>query len=199
MTRPKISLFYTSHCRLWESVILSPKYWKYYGRRADYNYNSMSEVIQSSVIPLPPEYLAAALVRMEEVAVSNLSKDQYTALFIKIANCKDIHIRRLEIESCKNLLHISPDVFSEALVKLDEIEIERTRLTSEQIRSIEQKIAHCENVELTDLACNGRPLVRSGKCPVGGRKMEDGVKLLQPSSRGRRRRQRRNLKSQTSN
>ena len=128
----------------------------------------MSEVMQSRVIPLPPDDLAAALVRMEEVAVSNLSKDQYTALFIKIANGKDIHIRRLEIESCKNLLHVSPDVLSEALVKLEEIEIERTRLTSEQIRSIQQKIAHCENVKLTNLAYNGGLLVRSGKCPVGG-------------------------------
>ena len=100
----------------------------------------MSEVIQSRVIPLPPEDLAAALIQLEEVAVSKISKDKYTALFIKIANCKDIHIRRLEIESCKNLLHVSPDVLSEALVKLDEIEIERTRLTSEQIRSIEQTL-----------------------------------------------------------
>ena len=69
---------------------------------------------------VPPDVLAADMVRFEEVnmkgglVTSDLSDDHFFALFNKIANSKDIKLRKLE--TFDDLSHISPDILAEAVI-----------------------------------------------------------------------------------
>ena len=97
---------------------------------------------------VPPDVFAAALVRVE-VAEVDLSEDHSLVLFEKIASTEDIKLKRLSINH--DLSDISPDILAEAVVRLEEINMWNTELIPDQVQSIFNEIANCENLKLTNL------------------------------------------------
>ena len=119
--------------------------------------------LQTNCYDVPPNVVAAALVRVEEVRAEYLSDNQYLALFNKIVNREDIKMRKLDIDighwlSMNSLSHIPPDILAESVVRLELISLFRTKLTPNQVRSIFLKIADCENHKLTKQYLGGSNL-----------------------------------------
>ena len=99
---------------------------------------------------ISPDVVASSLVRLEDVGVK-LSWDPVLALFNKIASDENIKLLKLSTEVITNLSHIPADTMAEAVVRLKEIDVNDTFLTPEQVQSIFNKIANCENLKLTHL------------------------------------------------
>ena len=99
---------------------------------------------------IPPDIVASSLVRIEDVKVK-LSWDPVMALFNKISSDENIKLLKLSTDVITNLSHIPPETMAVAVVRLKEIDVNDTFLTAEQVQSIFNKIADCENLKLTRL------------------------------------------------
>ena len=104
---------------------------------------------------IPPDFLAAALVRVKEAKAYYLNKAQSLALFNKIASGEKIKLRKLNI-GYSNLCRISPELMSEVVLRLENIDLHSTDLTPDQVKRMFHKIANSENLSLTKLgvSCN---------------------------------------------
>jgi len=99
---------------------------------------------------VPPDVLAAALVRVENVKAVVRSADQSLALFTKIVTSERIKLRKLDTRF-NDLSHISSHTMAEAVVRLENVNLTETSLTPDQVQSIFTKISNCENLKLTEL------------------------------------------------
>ena len=104
---------------------------------------------------VPPEVLAAALVRLEDtnILVSPLSPLQVSSLFTKMAESRVMNIKmiNLDVMNCSN---ISPELFGEALVRTTSI-IKFHNITQEQVGSLFSKIVTTEDLRLRALCLYG--------------------------------------------
>ena len=111
-----------------------------------------TSVYHKDLSSVPPDLVAAALVRVEVVArAENLSYDQANSLFKRIASCDNIKLRRLDMYKRIDLSQILPDVLAEAVVRLREVNISGTALTPLQVMTIFQRIASCDKLQLSSL------------------------------------------------
>ena len=90
---------------------------------------------------VPPDVLTAAMLRIENIEMSKLTRNQSLCLFNKIVSSENMKLKKIRLVNC-DLSHISPDILSQGVFRLEEIIIyEDLNITPQQIQSISNKIA----------------------------------------------------------
>ena len=90
---------------------------------------------------VPPDVLTTAMLRIENIEMSMLTTNQSLYLFNKIVSSENMKLKKIRLKNC-DLSHISPDILSQGVFRLEEIIIyEEIIITPQQIQSISNKIA----------------------------------------------------------
>ena len=122
---------------------------------------------------VPPDVLTAAMLRIENIEMSVLTENQSLSLFNKIVSSENMKLKKIRLMHC-DLSHISPDILSQAVFRLEEVLIyEDLIITPQQIQSISNKIATPRGDNFTIkrlvIACQNNPylfpldMVKRGK------------------------------------
>ena len=103
---------------------------------------------------VPPELFGIALVRIEMLVLTLtagvVTEDQVLSLFIKISQSEQLRLRQLNLFMVE-ISHISPDIISEATIKLETFIAPLCDPTSEQVSAIFNKLTTSEYHKLTTL------------------------------------------------
>lgn len=93
--------------------------------------------------------LAFAICKIKEVHLinSHLVTEQLNTIFHTIANCKNLHLRHL-ILSGSDFSLVNPDILSDAVCKLEEVELVGKNLTDYQLESSLFQILKCTSLKL---------------------------------------------------
>ena len=93
--------------------------------------------------------LAFAICKIEEVRLinSHLVTDQLNVIFHTITNCKTLILRKLNIGGSDFSL-VSPEAMSDAVCKLEEVELVGKNLTDYQLETILFQILACSSLKL---------------------------------------------------
>ena len=106
---------------------------------------------------VPPELFGEALVKIETVDLSysegTNDDDQVSALFRKIASSEEMRLRELELTRVK-ISHLSPDIISEATVKLEIFNACDCDLAVDQVSAIFAKLSTLKKRKLRILNSN---------------------------------------------
>ena len=107
----------------------------------DLGHNNLSSV--------PAASLATAVGRLKEVkfSYSQLSGDQWTRIFLSIADSPDLRLTVLDAYG-NDLSAVSPELLSRALVRLEEADLHMTDLTPQQVTAIFLRLAEAEAEQL---------------------------------------------------
>ena len=109
---------------------------------------------------VPPEILASALVKLEDTDIlqARLSPNQVECSFDKMANSEIMNIRKLTFDfsniSTFIISNVSPEVFAEALVRVESIVFTDNVIPQEKIRAFFSKIASLVSMRLKSIHLN---------------------------------------------
>ena len=97
---------------------------------------------------IPPETFARAMIRLEEVDVPyKASEEQLGCLFTAIATSKECKLRNIVL--CSDLLmDISTEIFSQAITRLEEVDLMDSIVEPEQIKAVFTAIARDKDFSL---------------------------------------------------
>ena len=86
---------------------------------------------------VPAHTLAGVVVRLKSIMMvaSRLTYEQLSVMFQAIAECEDLKLKRLTID-CNDLDKLAPSLLARAVVRLEEADLQRCRLTSAQVETI---------------------------------------------------------------
>ena len=93
--------------------------------------------------------LAFAICKIREVHLvnSHLVTEQLNTIFQTVSNCKNLFLRQLNI-SGSDLSLVNPDILSDAVCKLEEVELVGKALTDYQLESVLFQILKCSSLKL---------------------------------------------------
>jgi len=107
---------------------------------------------------VPPKILASALVKLEETDIwmnrhRILSHNQVGCLFNEMANSEIMNIRKFD-PRWFDTSNVSPEVFAEALVRVESVEFTNNVIPEEKIRAFLSKIASLDSMRLKSIHLN---------------------------------------------
>ena len=94
------------------------------------------------------EHFARALVRLEEVCLPQIWPTQVRAIFEEIKKCEDLKLKKLNIDEENDLTYVPSAVFSEAILRLEEINLMMTRIRTKQAEALCLKILETKHFNL---------------------------------------------------
>ena len=98
-----------------------------------------------------PEDFARAIIRLEEAILYSAEDDHISVLFTAIAQqSKESKLKRIYVEE-RDLMEISPMVFSQAILTLEEVDLGNSYVTPAQIKAVITSIVKAEIVRLRSL------------------------------------------------
>ena len=104
------------------------------------------------------DQFAAVLVRMEAVKLKRgINPGQVWFLFEKIASSEDMKLRELNLSQV-SVSHIPPDILSQGLAKLEELDASNSKLTPGQVSAVFQQLANSEHHNLRTLTLDHNDL-----------------------------------------
>ena len=108
----------------------------------------MLELAHDDCSKVPPEILASALVKLEDVNVCAVTENQVKCLYDKMANSEIMNIRHID----SNLFddeNVSPELFAEAFVRVERLDT--VSIDQEKTGALLRKIASLDSMKLKSL------------------------------------------------
>jgi len=102
-----------------------------------------------------PNILSEAVVRLEEVSMTNLSPEQMNCIVTAILKSDKMKLKRIDLDH-QNFSLVSADILSKALIKLEYVDLyDNTILPPEHLDSIFKAITQSEALGLKELYLGG--------------------------------------------
>ena len=136
--------------------------------KIDLRYNNFSSISSDT--------LSRSSVRLEKISLENsqLSQEQIIAILTRITDCIDGDLKLKHLEIGKNdLSKVPTDLLVQSVIKLEDVSLRESQLTSEQIDTIFKTIAERKelqlkslDVRLNDLSCLSSSVLQTVKSRV---------------------------------
>ena len=108
------------------------------------------KLAHTSLASVPPSVLARAVVRLEEfplLSSANLSTEQINCVLGEIEASQEVRLRKVRFHHL-DLSSVPPHVFSQAVLRLEDVDLYASHLTEQQIETLLVKIGSSEQVEV---------------------------------------------------
>ena len=106
------------------------------------------------LLRLDPELLSQAVVRLQECRLDDeeISQTQMDSVFTAIQESEDMKLKILHLEK-KDYSKVPPEILASALVKLEDTNILRARLSPNQVECLFNKMVNSEIMNILHRGC----------------------------------------------